>query len=536
MVRLKNFKMKQHLLFLGILIFTVISQNVGGINYYVSGTGKDSNKGLSVASPFLTIQRAADLTNPGDTVFVMNGTYKNIYSDVVTINRSGSEDKRIVYMAFPEHHPILQFNGWQGFNVYGSAYIVIRGFEIIGNNAKMDSITAYGQRTNGNSPLTSGNGISLQANGTKYPHHILINKNIVHDCGGGGIGTQNADYVTIEDNVVYNTSWYSCYDNSGISVGWCSNFDQNTSDYKIIIRRNICYDNKNEIPAIQGGGITDGEGIIIDIQDGSAGNVPAYTGRTLIENNICFNNGGDGITLFKTNHVDVINNTCYLNDRSRAINRGQIAPNQGKNTRIFNNILYSLAGKAINLNCCPNVNLSMDYNIYWTSGGSPSASLIKATGPHDLKADPKFKQPSANPALADFHIQPGSPAIGIGTPFLAPDFDIEGNPRSSATGFDIGAYQYNNTTSVNVLDNDFSFTVYPNPGSTNTTLSIKSAASATYRISITNILGESFSQQSFLATAGISNLKIPLQNLKRGIYFLSVTDKTGNHRIKLVKE
>ena len=530
------FRVKQYFIFWGILVITVISQRVEGTNYYVSGTGKDSNNGLTSSSPFLTIQKASNLTNPGDTVFVMDGTYKNIYSDVVTINRSGSADKSIVYAAYPGHHPVLQFNGWQGFNVYGSAYIVIRGFEIIGNNANMDSITAYGQRTNGNNPLTSGNGISMQPNGTKYPHHILISTNSIHDCGGGGIGTQNADYVTIEDNVVYNTSWYSCYDNSGISVGWCSNFDQDTTNYKIIIRRNLCYNNKNEIPAIQGGGITDGEGIIVDIQDGSAGNVPAYTGRMLIENNICFNNGGDGITLFKTNHVDVINNTCYLNDRSRSINRGQIAPNQGNNTRIFNNILYSLAGKAINMNCCPNVNLSIDYNIYWTSSGSPSASLIKVTGPHDQKADPMFELPSTNPDLADFRLQSGSPAIGSGTSLLAPDIDFEGNTRPSGSGFDIGAYQYVNTTSAASPNNISSFSVYPNPASLSTTLSINSAKSETYWLTITDILGALFFQQSFHTTAGISNLNIPLQNMKKGIYFLSVTDKSSSHRIKLVKE
>src|SRR5664279_1430152 len=157
---MKYLQVKQCIVLFGILLF--IRFSVSGANYYVSGTGKDINNGLSKSSPFLTIQKASNLTNPGDTVFVMNGTYKNIYSDVVTVNRSGSADKKIVYMACPGHHPVLQFNGWQGFNVYGSSYIAISGFEITGNNANMDSITAYTQRTNGNNPLTSGNGISIQ--------------------------------------------------------------------------------------------------------------------------------------------------------------------------------------------------------------------------------------------------------------------------------------------------------------------------------------------------------------------------------------
>ena len=109
------------------------------------------------------------------------------------------------------------------------------------------------------------------------PHHVLIRNNVVHDCGGGGISTQQSDHITIEDNIVYNNAWYSPYDCSGISIGWNSNFDNDTTHYKTIIRRNICYNNKNCVQAIQGRVPTDGEGIIIDIQDGTAGGVPAYT-------------------------------------------------------------------------------------------------------------------------------------------------------------------------------------------------------------------------------------------------------------------
>ena len=48
-----------------------------GKAYYVSGIGKDGNDGLSTNTAFQTIQKAADLVKPGDTVLVMNGLYKN---------------------------------------------------------------------------------------------------------------------------------------------------------------------------------------------------------------------------------------------------------------------------------------------------------------------------------------------------------------------------------------------------------------------------------------------------------------------------
>ena len=60
---------------------------VTGKTYYVSGTGNDSSDGLSQATAFRTLQHAGDLTQPGDTVYAMNGTYTNSFpsGDVLDI-------------------------------------------------------------------------------------------------------------------------------------------------------------------------------------------------------------------------------------------------------------------------------------------------------------------------------------------------------------------------------------------------------------------------------------------------------------------
>jgi len=105
--------------------------------YYVSGTGNDNNNGVSNSSPFRTIQKAADLTRPGDTVLVMNGVYANSYptGNVLTITRAGTPTERIRYKAYPGHRPKLKFNGWNGiFISQGASYIEINGLEIEGNN------------------------------------------------------------------------------------------------------------------------------------------------------------------------------------------------------------------------------------------------------------------------------------------------------------------------------------------------------------------------------------------------------------------
>ena len=42
----------------------------------------------------------------------------------------------------------------------------------------------------------------------------------------------------------------------------------------------------------------------------------------------------------------------------------------------------------------------------------------------------------------DYHLTTSSPCLGAGTSVLAPDVDIEDNPRPSGSGYDMGAYQY----------------------------------------------------------------------------------------------
>ena len=64
--------------------------------YHVAKTGSDSNPG-SRDKPLLTIQHAANQAQPGDTITVHSG----IYREEVTPPRSGTAEKRITYQAAP---------------------------------------------------------------------------------------------------------------------------------------------------------------------------------------------------------------------------------------------------------------------------------------------------------------------------------------------------------------------------------------------------------------------------------------------------
>ena len=87
----------------------------------------------------------------------------------------------------------------------------------------------------------------------------------------------------------------------------------NKTTYKNFITRNICYDNENFIPFDASGKITDGNGIIVDGNKNSQHpGVASYRGRTLVGNNLCYNNGGTGMHSYSSANVDFINNTALF--------------------------------------------------------------------------------------------------------------------------------------------------------------------------------------------------------------------------------
>lgn len=434
-----------------ILLFSILTFNSVAKNYYVSAKNGNMNyNGLGIATPKKTIQQAANLTRPGDTVFVMNGIYVNDCESCNTVDvpKSGTKKQYIVYTNYPKHHPVIKFDGWAGFSIKnGVSYIKIIGFEVIGNNDKITLPQALKQpqscanKKGQIDPKYNGNGIVIQSSGKKHSHHIVIAKNVVHDCGGGGIGASQCDYVTVEENVVYNNSLYSLFGNSGISLYQFWNYDK-AKGYHNIVRKNKCYNNRSLVPWVQMCKIYDGNGIIIDDfnnkQNGSK--LGEYKSYTLVENNICWYNGGTGIHAFQSDHVDIINNTAYCNSRTKEFNPGQILSGVGKNNRIVNNILVAESFSRVNNNY-QNTNLTYENNLHYniTYPNNAEISVSSATCINSL--NPLFVNP-ANSLNASFKLQSGSPAIRKANSTLFSLIDFDGKPRAQNGRASIGAYEY----------------------------------------------------------------------------------------------
>lgn len=462
--------------FLIVLSFCLVSlpneTQAAGVTYYCDAVnGSDTNNGLSTSAAFKTIQAAANLVNPGDTVLIMNGTYNSTsVQSVVWLTRSGADGAYITFKPYPGHSPVLHSDKWHHFLIDGASYIVVEGLKFIGNNDNityqqaMDVYNYYQANKNGTVnwdyvATTCTNGISIRQGKVSglVPHHVIISGNTITKCAGGGINAEIADYITYEYNVVYSNCNYNIWANSGINIFHSRDVDTNTTTYKNIVRNNISYDNENTIPWGATSAISDGNGIIIDDNKNTQlTRVKAYAGKTLVYNNLSYENGGGGVHVFSSSNVDVINNTTYNNSRSPALDYAEIDAIDCDNVKLLNNIAYARTGEKCN-DVYSNTNVTYNYNIYFNG-------TIAAQGANDIVADPKFENiPNRN-----FHVQSTSQAIDTGTSTLAPADDLDGNNRPIGNGYDRGCYEFGGTVTTPIPTSTPVPTATPAPTATPT--------------------------------------------------------------------
>ena len=581
-----------------ILFFLMFSGLVFSQNYYVSANnGSDSNNG-SETTPFQTINRAISFVNPGGTIFVMNGTYQNNgygtvdtatntnmnNNHVVTINKSGSEGAYITLKNYPGHSPLIQFDGRGGIVISNNMnYIIIEGFEVVGPGASITYAEAYANREykvlaasdpnddiNYNHTYFSGKGIW---GGYGAHHHIIIRNNIVHDTAGSGIRFNDSDHITIEYNEVYNTTWWTSSASSAVVFAEtiASSEADNGTDVKMVIRGNLVYNNWNRIPfyvtqlpdnsgntnpnygTATYNNILDGQGLYVTRSDDN------YYGTFLFENNVCVNNGKNGINFDNSLGASAIiqNNTLFYNGVHEIIqdisvangnpgHRGQkvggIKANRVQNVTVANNIVVTRDNlfSAIEL---PNISGSRPVlNNIFLNGKLPSDdngvpyNFISCCNMIDV--DPLFTQvpSSVNGAIdisqANFELTENSPAINAGDSNYSPSDDFLSNPRPALA----------NAISYSSFENSFGgWSQFGSPTLTSTT---ETSKSGDYCLSVTNRtanwhspklvldnlldVGETYTFYVWvkLASGGSGNAQITIKNTTLNNY-TSVTTSTA---------
>ncbi|MHC4573172.1 MAG: right-handed parallel beta-helix repeat-containing protein [Planctomycetota bacterium] len=93
---------KTRFIALGVFFSLILVRTGYGASYYVAVDGNDSSPGTE-PEPFRTIRRAADIVQPGDTVNVGPG----IYRETVIVKNSGTEAEPIVFRTDPNHRAVI---------------------------------------------------------------------------------------------------------------------------------------------------------------------------------------------------------------------------------------------------------------------------------------------------------------------------------------------------------------------------------------------------------------------------------------------
>jgi hypothetical protein len=372
--------------FCGLVLLYIFANSLlsAATTYYVAPDGKDSNQGSS-GSPFRTIQKAADIVNPGDIVIIRDGVYTGDSTVVAIIRRSGAAGQWITFKAENEWGALIDGRNntsRHGIDLDdGVGYVRIEGLRIQG---------------------TISGGFSAKEN----THDIVYYRNLLHNIGrnctdtaGGQVGFRDEGSST---RFVYDSNVLHTIGRLRPNEG-CTNLSTNN------------YANHDHGMYLSGSHVT-------------------------IVNNVFYNlRSGWGIQSAQgAKDWLIANNTFAFPNPDRD---GHIVLWQSNSSfTIANNIFYEPRGAAIELNpCSSKTNIVVRNNVSTAprmlAGGSCRGVTLTN---NDTSTDPRL----VDPEEGSFQLSATSPAIDIADVSVSALLDHNGTPRPQGGGFDVGAFEF----------------------------------------------------------------------------------------------
>jgi Bacterial Ig domain/Periplasmic copper-binding protein (NosD) len=368
-------------------------------DYYVAPGGSDSNPGSS-ASPWRTLQKAANSVGAGDAVHVGNGTYAGFQ-----ITAGGSATSRITFVANGSSVLVNQPNSStpDNINVEGADYVVIDGFVV--EDAPRVGIRA------------------VQATG------VVIRNNTVRRSGLTGILTGWTPAVLIEGNVCSASG-----SQHGIYVS-----NSNTPNDNPVLRNNECFGNAENGVQLNGDCWEGGDGVL----EGA-----------LIEGNYIHDNNWKGFSLISVQASTIQNNVIADNGLSAGAGgihlTDQVGPSCGKpssNNVVVNNTIVEPRIACVRMTDGSTANVVFNNLCIASNTGK---LVVDEVGGNLVDGASNLMLTSSsglfvNATAKDFHLAAGSAAIDAGIPNYqgrpAPAVDRDDVARPGGARHDIGAYE-----------------------------------------------------------------------------------------------
>lgn len=435
------------LFFLSVALFPVFAQ---AATYYVTKAGLDANPG-TLASPWLTIQKAANTMAAGDSVIVGAGTYAE----------TGTADGQVLTKAHGAHDNYIVF--------YTSAGAITKGFYILHNYIQVEGFTLINYDTN-LLPIVEVYGdcariMNNTIDGVDTTHTVAgIYLESVSDSNLVQGNTIQNIYLTMvsmggHENLVYDNSFYRTWGDA-LHV-WGTNNIIRGNEFNVIGVNNV-HEHIDIIQVFGAGGEShdiifednyahDSDCQVCNLSDSDLPGLYNWTFRNNLFINIL---GQASVGLLKTKfynntfvncskytaHMLTFNMDCSWGcaDSSEVVNNlfiGCGAQPDASGTGGWYGGLVEEAGGV--------KGAVYDYN-YVTRPVAESygakAGFISAYGHETHRVnggDPLFVNIASN-----WNLQIGSPAIDAGLTIASFADDYAGTARPQGAGWDIGAYEY----------------------------------------------------------------------------------------------
>jgi len=421
-----------------------------GATYHVAPGGSDASPGTA-ESPLATVQHAADLVLPGDTVLLRAGTYRQ----VVTLTRSGTSGAEIVLAAFPGERPVLDGTGllateWLAgiVHVFQASYVRVRGLTV----------------------THAGPGVQAAGILVEESRHVTVEENVSDDTVSSGIGVWNSEDVALEDNEVARACTTGIQEQ--VSVG-------GTRGFRVVGNRvhdaggtenggeGICLKDGSSEGVVRGNAVWNQPikpGIYVDAWDkhthdievdgnvvhgcsdgiGLASEMGGLLERIRVTNNLCWGNAylgllvaaHGGVETHPMNDLRVVNNTFAGNGTSGWGGGIAVDSREARNVVVRNDVVSGHPSFGIIVSpALPSGAVAVDHNLIDAYVGTVEEGETRGTDA--VEASPRFVDEAGH----DFRLAADSPALDRGSSSLAPSHDFDGVSRPQGSGVDLGAFE-----------------------------------------------------------------------------------------------
>ncbi len=450
-----------------------------GKNIYVATDGNDTNDG-TISQPFLTINKAAQTAIAGDVVIIKSGTY--FPTTLINVKNSGTSTAPIMFVAEKKGEVIIDGSKSTTptstdrlglFTILGTTsnyktWIVIDGLRII-NSTFVGFYSRYSDNItikNCSSYNTGASGI-IGANSSNIK---VFNNKVQQACmfPNSSIGTNEC--ITMASVNTFEVAYNSVSDRMTDPSNGGEGIDAKNN----CINGSIHHNTVSKLKRL---------GIYIDAYQGNLSNVEVYANKVFqsvgggitvasekggkvknikIHDNLVYNVEKFGIRIAgyldngPINELDVYQNTVYNCgyvgggwENCGFLLEATNSSNSGFN--IINNIISDCPIQVRDKNQIFPVN----FNNNVLNGNTIFL------GTNAITSNPLFK----NTSTFDFSLKANSPAIdkAIDQPLSLKDFNDAARPIGN--GSDIGAFEFNPTTSTAGVENNgfMDLKIYPNP-------------------------------------------------------------------------